>query len=355
MDSSAININKKDQDDSAPTPQNTPIFTAPIGSNSSENANISQMLGNPALTNLIQGRLDNLAGASSGYIQTLPKTVQRRLAALQFLQSKHTELEAKFHQEILDIEKKYALLYKPLFDKRHNIISGKEEAAEDDIKAGEAIIKELDGDDELDSDEKQEQEKESSTDVLDSDESEIKGIDSFWLTALYNHPQTREMITERDSKALESLVDVSISYLESGPGFQINFDFRENPYFSNNVLTKTYYYQQSSTSGEMVFGHSEGCKIEWKPEMDLTMTVETKKQRHKTTNKTRVIKKAVPAESFFNLFEDIPVPEDSDDSEEAEEARERLEADYELGEELKEKINLSRSAKESDPPQCKQQ
>ncbi|PVV00905.1 hypothetical protein BB560_004697 [Smittium megazygosporum] len=303
MDPNPIDIQKKEQDDSAPTPQNTPIFAAPIAQKSEAQKNAAQILTTPALTSLIQGRLGSLAGAPSGYIESLPKVVRQRLAALQFLQSKHTELEAKFHQEILEIEKKYSLLYKPLYDQRHNIVSGKKEPSEDEIKA-----------------------------------ENVKGIDSFWLTALYNHPQTREMITERDSSALEALDDISISYLEDGPGFQINFVFKENEYFTNSVLTKTYRYQQSESSGELVFGQSEGCKIDWKPEMDLTTTVETKKQRHKTTNKTRVVKKVVPTESFFNLFEKITIPEDDDLSEEAEEARERLEADYELGEEFKEKI-----------------
>ncbi|OLY82538.1 putative nucleosome assembly protein [Smittium mucronatum] len=391
----AINIQKKDQDD-APTPQNTPIFTAPIGGNSSA-PNSMQMLNNPALSQLLQSRLGNLAGSPSEYIQKLPKVVRDRLAGLQLLQSQHTELEAQFHNEILELEKKYNTLYKPLYTRRYNIISGAEEPSAEEIESGEKLLLEMDPDaqvaiTELDSNDQ----------PIEENQAEVKGIDSFWLTALQNHPQTQEMITENDSKALEFLEDLQISYLEPGPGFQVIFKFRENPYFTNSELVKSYHYTQSKISGELVFASSESSKIQWKPEMDLTTTVETKKQRHKTTNKTRIVKKTVPTESFFNFFETIAIPNDEDDSEEAEESRERLEADYELGEEIKEKIvpraidwftgkaleyedyndeefdddlydeeddededddeddedddeDLSRSQKESEPPQCKQQ
>ncbi|OMJ24609.1 putative nucleosome assembly protein [Smittium culicis] len=397
MENNAINIQKKEQDDLAPTPQNTPIFTAPISGSTTASATGNQMLNNPALSQLLQSRLGNLAGSPSEYIQKLPKAVRDRLSGLQFLQSKHTELEAQFHKEILELEKKYNALYNPLYTRRYNIISGAEEPTSEEIQAGIEILKEMDP------------EAASSITELDANDQPIedsaentKGIDSFWLTTLQNHPQTQEMITEKDSQALEYLDDLQISYLEPGPGFQVIFKFRENPYFSNSELTKAYNYTQSKISGELVFASSESCKIQWKPEMDLTITVETKKQRHKTTNKTRIVKKTVPTESFFNFFETIPIPSDEDDSEEAEEARERLEADYELGEEIKEKIvpraidwftgkaleyedyndeefdddlydeededdedddddeedddeNLSRSQKETEPPQCKQQ
>jgi nucleosome assembly protein 1-like 1 len=57
------------------------------------------------------------------------------------------------------------------------------------------------------------------------------------------------------------------------------------------------------------------------------------------TNRTRVIKRAVPNETFFNFFDTIQLPEDEElDEERQEELDEYLEADYELAEEFKEKI-----------------
>jgi nucleosome assembly protein 1-like 1 len=59
------------------------------------------------------------------------------------------------------------------------------------------------------------------------------------------------------------------------------FEFDENDYFTNKVLTKTYYYQ-SSSFGDLVYESSEGCQIDWKEGKDLTVTIETKKQRHRS-------------------------------------------------------------------------
>src|SRR4051794_41785980 len=73
---------------------------------------------------MLQGRLGSLVGKPSGYIGSLPKDVKRRVNGLKFYQSKHAELEAKFQEEILVLEKKYAELYKPLYEKRAAIVAG---------------------------------------------------------------------------------------------------------------------------------------------------------------------------------------------------------------------------------------
>merc|ERR1712230_359688 len=44
-----------------------------------------------------------------------------------------------------------------------------------------------------------------------------------------------------------------------------------------------------------------------------TVRVESKKQRNKNTKQTRVIKKTVPTESFFNFFAPPVAPTDEDD------------------------------------------
>ena len=62
------------------------------------------------------------------------------------------------------------------------------------------------------------------------------------------------------------------------------------------------------------------------------------------TNRTRLVRKARPTESFFNFFTP-PVPPAEDalengdlDEEELEEIEEKLELDYQIGEDLKEKV-----------------
>lgn len=55
------------------------------------------------------------------------------------------------------------------------------------------------------------------------------------------------------------------------------------------------------------------------------------------TKQTRVVKKTVPTESFFNFFSP-PKPPTDDDDDAASDIEERLELDYQLGEDIKEKL-----------------
>ncbi|KAL5346667.1 histone chaperone [Pseudogymnoascus australis] len=56
------------------------------------------------------------------------------------------------------------------------------------------------------------------------------------------------------------------------------------------------------------------------------------------TKQTRVVKKTVPTESFFNFFSPPKAPTDEDDDDAASDVEERLELDYQLGEDIKEKL-----------------
>jgi nucleosome assembly protein 1-like 1 len=56
------------------------------------------------------------------------------------------------------------------------------------------------------------------------------------------------------------------------------------------------------------------------------------------TKQTRIIKKTVPTDSFFTFFAPPAPPADDDDEEVDEEVEERLEIDYQLGEDIKEKL-----------------
>lgn len=56
------------------------------------------------------------------------------------------------------------------------------------------------------------------------------------------------------------------------------------------------------------------------------------------TKQTRVVKKTVPTESFFNFFSPPKAPTDEDDDDAATDIEERLELDYQLGEDIKEKL-----------------
>ncbi|KAK0626683.1 hypothetical protein B0T14DRAFT_113485 [Immersiella caudata] len=331
--------NKRPDPATAPTPQNTPANNAPISSHAQQPgvasikeeeldraAAASIFAQNPHLVSLIQGRLGGLIGRSSGYIESLPEEVKRRVAGLKGIQKDHSKLEAEFQEEVLQLEKKYFAKFTPLYEKRAQIVNGKVEPTEEEVEAGEESE---DEDEDADPKDASKEEKKS--------DGPVSGIPEFWLSAMKNQVSLAEMITDRDEEALKSLTDVRMEYLDK-PGFRLIFEFAENEFFTNKIITKTYFYQnESGYGGDFIYDHAEGDKIDWKAGKDLTVRVEQKKQRNKTTKQTRIVKKTVPTESFFNFFSPPKAPTEEDDDA-ASDIEERLELDYQLGEDIKEKL-----------------
>jgi len=279
---------------------------------------------------LIQGRLNTLVGRSSGYIESLPAEVKRRVSGLKGIQKDHSKLEAEFQEEVLQLEKKYFAKFTPLYEQRSAIINGKTEPTDEQVEAGEE-----------DEEEEEEEEEEEGAAIKEEKPAEsatkVSGIPEFWLSAMKNQVSLAEMITDRDEGALKSLIDIRMEYLDK-PGFRLIFEFAENDYFTNKTVTKTYYYQnESGYGGDFIYDHADGDKIEWKAGQDLTVRIEQKKQRNKTTKQTRIVKKTVPTESFFNFFSPPKAPTDEDDDA-ASDIEDRLELDYQLGEDIKEKL-----------------
>lgn len=226
---------------------------------------------NPKIVSMIQGKLGSLVGRSSGYIESLPAPVRRRVAGLKGVQKEHAKLEGEFQEEVLQLEKKYFAKYTPLYEKRAKIVNGASEPSEEEIKAGEQ-------DDEDDEDENMK------GDAAEADQATegLAGIPEFWLSAMKNQVSLAELITDRDEPALKLLTDIRMEYLER-PGFRLIFEFAENSFFSNKSITKTYFYQEESGyGGEFIYDHAEGDKIDWKAGKDLTVRIESKKQRNKS-------------------------------------------------------------------------
>ncbi|GEQ70592.1 hypothetical protein JCM33374_g4270 [Metschnikowia sp. JCM 33374] len=345
-------IRKPSDISKAPTPQNTPSSVAnsylkqqPTVSTineEDENALSKQLANNPALLSMIQGKLGTLVGSQSGYIEQLPKLVKKRVLGLKAIQQSQMKMEAEFQKELLELEKKYFKKYEPLYERRKAIINGEQEPTATEIEVGEEIEAEhKDAEDAEDADDADDDEE-----GAEGDE-EVSGVPNFWLTALENLNTVSETITERDSEILQYLRDIRMEYLQT-PGFELIFEFNQNPYLSNQVLTKTYHYQaELGYSGDFVYDHADGCEINWKSkEHNVTINIERRKQRNKNTKQTRTIEKLTPSESFFNFF-DPPKPptadsdeEDQEDEENEEDAdlEERLELDYQLGEEIKDRL-----------------
>ncbi|KAL9036683.1 MAG: hypothetical protein Q9214_006028 [Letrouitia sp. 1 TL-2023] len=292
--------NKKLDLPTAPTPQNTPANNAPISSHAQQPkvasikegsysfdqlmrshihtftledldraAAASIFAQNPKLVSMIQGKLGTLVGRSSGYIESLPAPVRRRVAGLKGVQKDHSKLEVQFQEEVLQLEKKYFAKFSPLYEKRAQIVNGLVEPSEEEVKAGEP---------------EETDEEPSKTESVDDDKdsTSMTGIPEFWLSAMKNQVSLAELITDRDEAALKLLTDIRMEYLEK-PGFRLIFEFAPNEFFTNKVVTKTYYYQEESGyGGDFIYDHAEGDKIEWRADRDLTVRVEAKKQRNKS-------------------------------------------------------------------------
>ncbi|CAM4469944.1 unnamed protein product [Lepidochelys olivacea] len=294
-----------------------------------------QMMQNPQILAALQERLDGLVGTSTGYIESLPKVVKRRVNALKNLQVKCAQIEAKFYEEVHELERKYAALYQPLFDKRSEIINAIYEPTEEECEwkadAEEEISEEMKEKAKLE-EEKKDEEKE-----------DPKGIPEFWLTVFKNVDLLSDMVQEHDEPILKHLKDIKVKFSEAGQpmSFTLEFHFESNDFFTNEVLTKSYRMRSEpddsdpfSFDGPEIMGCT-GCQIDWKKGKNVTLKTIKKKQKHKGRGTVRTVTKTVSNDSFFNFFSPPEVPESGDLDDDAEAI---LAADFEIGHFLRERI-----------------
>jgi len=254
-----------------------------------------------------------------------PLPIRRRICALEKLQDKRAVLESKFRLELIELEKKYLQLYQPVYEERRKIVTGEREAlAEEFENISEHGVCEVN-----------EEGKEM--------EEPVKGLPKFWLTALKNHPEISPLLLKDDEEALSFLQDIRVEYLDSNPGFRLVFEFGENDYFSNRVLTKEYHLENpvSNELDDLVYDHAVGSTIEWKEGRNLCFKIVTKTQRNRNNNSTRTVSRKEFTPSFFHFFDPPTVPsgDNSDESEaDPDELDDRLQFDYELGDLIKSRI-----------------
>nr|GMC68373.1 nucleosome assembly protein 1 [Ipomoea batatas] len=120
-----------------------------------------------------------------------------------------------------------------------------------------------------------------------------------------DHPD----ICEKDEGALAFLKDIEWSMVDT-ESFKIDFFFeKSNPFFSNPVLTKTYYYMLRH---EILLG-TEGSLIELYPGKSLTENTTRKKVIDKRVavlsakNKEPMTETKEESFSFFNFFSPLEV------------------------------------------------
>ena len=174
------------------------------------------------------------------------------------------------------------------------------------------------------------------------------GIPDFWVTALSNHPELEERITDKDREVLSYLTDIRSENLvdaDTGEdtGFELTFSFKENPFLTDSQLTVQFH--MTEDHGYLQVRDITGCDVHWRPDKDVTVKKMRKKPKPGAKNKGPQTK-LEPVDSFFRWFTDAPeVPENFGEEEEDEEedvdldeVRDAVEAHLRIGEVLHEDI-----------------
>mmetsp|Transcript_27662 Transcript_27662/g.46305 ORF Transcript_27662/g.46305 Transcript_27662/m.46305 type:complete len:392 (+) Transcript_27662:189-1364(+) len=269
------------------------------------------------LMGALDSKLEGLIGKSSGYIETLPKKVQARLKVLEDLQENYDTLEEQFQAEKAALVAKYNTLYEPFYTKRADIVAGRTE---------------------VECEEEDEEEEDDEEEEGEPGPDKKVGIPEFWLRAMKNNDVLEEQITERDEGPLKYIVDITSDKDlgdEKQKGFRLHFHFLENPYFTNTKLSKSYFMMDEE---DPILEKAEGTAIEWKAGKNCCVKV-LKKKPKKGSKSSKPITKTEPCESFFNFFSPPQVPDEEDlEEEEAERLQEEMEADYEMGSIIREKL-----------------
>ncbi|XP_021733819.1 NAP1-related protein 2-like isoform X1 [Chenopodium quinoa] len=144
---------------------------------------------------------------------------------LQEIQDDLEKINEKASDEVLEVEKRYNEVRKPVYDKRNEI---------------------------------------------------IKSIPDFWLTAFLSHPALSELVTEEDHKVFKHLTSIDVEDSKDvKSGYSITFNFSPNPYFEDTKLTKTFTFLDEGTT------KVTATSIKWKEGMGIPNGVDNDKKGNK--------------------------------------------------------------------------
>lgn len=239
--------------------------------------------------------------------EELSQAVVNRLVALKQIHNDVEVVNLKYKEERAALEKQYELLRAPILEKRKDIVSG-------DVEV------ELEGSD-------------SVPEPSDDDDKEV-GIPGFWYQCIANHPAIGSLLSEEDLGPLEALTNISCEYNDDYSGFKLTFSFRDNEFFTNAELFKSYAVSPDLLEEKApALTSVEGTKIEWKHKKNLCMTEVKKKQKAKSGRKAgqiRFITKLEAKQSFFHFFSDPRLDEEEEDDEEEEGGKREGEHEFQL-------------------------
>lgn len=150
-----------------------------------------------------------------------------------------------------------------------------------------------------------------------------KGVSNFWLDVLQSNQTVSSTIYDHDEPVLAYLQDIRIKMENEKPAssFSFEFEFAENPYFRNRVLTKTFEFKNQidpkdplKYRGPNLF-RCIGCDIDWRPKKNVTVKLIKKKIKSKNRKAPpKIITKVKNQGSFFRFFESRANPNEESKS-----------------------------------------
>ncbi len=236
-------------------------------------------------------------------IENLTEDQQKVLEKLQEIQNRHNDVEKEYITALMALKKSFRVKFSPLYEERKEALIPRNDAT--------------------------------------------TAIPNFWCGALKNHQMIADMIETVDEQPLSYLQDIQAKWVEVSEnsdknGFELHFKFAENPYFEPQELVKTYYMETTEDDNDPVLCSTDATLIQWKPSRDITKKTVTRKQKNKRTKQIRKLTETVSVPSFFNFFtkHEIPSEEELDNmsEEQVEELEVVIEADYEAGCIIRDKI-----------------
>ncbi|CAI0401604.1 unnamed protein product [Linum tenue] len=169
---------------------------------------------------------------------------------LQEIQDELEKINEEASDKVLEVEQKYNVVRKPVYDKRNDI---------------------------------------------------IKSIPDFWLTAVsfLSHPALGNLLNEEDQKVFKHLSSLEVEdFKDVKSGYSITFNFESNPYFEDTKLTKTFTFLDEGTT------EITATPIKWKEGMGLPNGVSHEKKGNK---------RPLAQESFFTWFSNTQPKDMMDD------------------------------------------
>lgn len=280
------------------------------------------------------------------FVESLPMKVKYRVLALKKLQTRVANLESKFLREFHEIERKFAEMYQPLLEKRRQIINAIYEPTKEECEY-KSDYEDYDDEEMYDEEEMygnedglvheymdegyeedyydyaivEEEDDNNAAAAADDDDDDIEatgennkedaqGIPDFWLTVLKNVDTLTPLIKKYDEPILKLLTDIKVKLSDPGEplSFTLEFHFKPNEYFKNELLTKTYvlksrlaYYDPHPYRGTAI-EYCTGCEIDWNEGKNVTLKTIKKKQKHRIWGTIRTVTEDFPNDSFFNFF-----------------------------------------------------